>query len=478
MLNTISPTENRAEKTALTCRVAVVGGGFTGASIARFLALEGYLGPGGIVVFEPRPHLGAGLAYDTEEPLFRLNVTAQRMRAIPDDPLAFLAFLKRSGRLEADPDSVRGETIYARRADFGAFMQAQLQPYLADGRIVHVQDRVAGATRSDGKWHIESADGRLCRADSLVTATGHPTPNIPAPLAKLNRHPLFITNPNLAFGAPHSESSVLVIGAGLTALDVATKLDADGHRGPITLICRSGLLPGAQLTVGSEPYGDFLTRQPQTARTLLHAVRLALKNAGQDGRPWQNVFDALRQQGQALWRGLPPVERRRFLRHLRRRFETHRHRMPPQNAEMLERLTNEGRLSVKTGEIREAEIRDGEIALGIVQNPGMPLEWKRYGLVVLATGADHASSLDIQPWLADLAGQGYLVKDELGLGIACDQQSRALSAEGQPDDSLFIAGPLARGQFGELTGVPEIALQAQSIARHILRLNETADHSR
>ena len=60
--------------------------------------------------------------------------------------------------------------------------------------------------------------------------------------------------------------------------------------------------------------------------------RRQMRAAASHGLPWQAVMDAVRPQVQALWRGLPLAERRRFLRHLRPWWDVHRHRIPPRSA--------------------------------------------------------------------------------------------------------------------------------------------------
>jgi uncharacterized NAD(P)/FAD-binding protein YdhS len=63
---------------------------------------------------------------------------------------------------------------------------------------------------------------------------------------------------------------------------------------------------------------------------------------------------------------------------------------------------------------------------------------------------------------------GFIQSDPLGLGLACDFAGRALTIAGTPNSTLFVGGPPARPAFGELTGVPEIAAQAASLADRII----------
>ena len=101
-------------------RVVIVGGGYTGATVAKLLVERGFGHVEDVTVFEPRTQLGSGLAYDTSDPDVRLNVAAHRMRAVPGTPSAFLDWMQSSGTLTVDPAAVTSEGIFARRRDFAS----------------------------------------------------------------------------------------------------------------------------------------------------------------------------------------------------------------------------------------------------------------------------------------------------------------------------------------------------------------------
>ena len=55
-----------------------------------------------------------------------------------------------------------------------------------------------------------------------------------------------------------------------------------------------------------------------------------------------------------------------------------------------------------------------------------------------------------------------------GLGVLVDRRHRAVARSGAAADTLLIAGPLARGTFGELMGLPQVSRDAELVAAEIL----------
>lgn len=468
MLQTTETARRMLHPVHGSCRVAIIGGGFSGASVARLLALDPST-EGQVVVFEPRETLGAGLAYDTANPVLRLNVAAHRMAALPDKPDAFTQFLQSSGRLARDPDARRGDAIYARRCDFGAFMQAELQPLLQSEAITHIRERIETVTRKGRHWLVRGDKGTTYLAEALVLALGNAAASPPGLLAHgAAGHPRFIADgtDSARIRRIEPDADVLVVGSGLTGLDIAACLEKREHRGRITLMSRSGLLPMPQASSYVGSVADFEIEPGKTARSLLRQVRQRVEEAEAAGLPWQSVFDALRRQGQDIWRMLDDREQQRLLRHMRRRFEIHRFRMPPQISEALERLETTDRLRICAGRLVRVEPGDRGISVDLLLKEGL-VERKSYDWVIAATGVQGASLLRTQDWLANLAADGHVRPDIHGFGIDCDGKSRAIGTDGTARPDILVAGPITRGRFGEITGVPEIARQARAIVRQL-----------
>lgn len=450
-------------------RVAIIGGGYTGAIIAKLLVERGVRDIEEVTVFEPREQLGCGLAHDVNNIDVRLNVAAHRMRAIPGAPTAFIDWLQTSGTLTVDPQAVTPEGIFARRRDFGRFMQAQLAPHLDSGAVRHIRQTVRAVERQSDQWRISGADGTSVVADILILATGHPPASRPAVVDRLSASATSRIKDVLAADAFNDIGEcdpVLIVGSGLTAIDALCRLKALGHTGTVSLLSRTGLMPRPHAGGGFSPFGDFSSTDLTSAKKLLSKVRATIRDAQAQGIPWQSVFDALRQDAPSLWQALPMRERQNFLRRLRRWYDVHRYRMPPQGAGILELGIDTGRVRLETGDlVSTTEDKQGLIA-GLETRAGSKEFRCRH--ILLATGPDFQDYAAHQRFLLGMHRDGFIQSDPLGLGLACDFAGRVLTVAGTPNSTLFVAGPPARPAFGELTGVPEIAAQAASLVDRII----------
>lgn len=452
--------------------IAIIGGGFTGAAVARELDRRlPQPGAARIVVVEPRATLGAGLAYATDDPACRINVPSRRMSIDPGEPDQFEDWLVRSGEAAADPDSLLLDgRRFPRRAAFGRYVAEALAPSLAAGRIIH---RRALAMRVDAAgqgYRLQLSDRTTIEADLLVIASTHPPPAVPPVFATaLQGDPRLIrdaTRPG-ALGPVAADERVLVVGTGLTMADVVASLDAAGHRGPVTAFSRRGQLSASHPPFTVQPFGDFTRGPSASASALVRRIRAVVREAERQGIATQAVFDALRAQGRAIWRALPLPERRRVVRHLRVFWDARRFRIAPQVHDVLEARKARGLFTVLAGRAVEACGREAEITVTIAPRSGRNPVRLACDRVIIATGPAHGGLLENVPYLAALAGAGLVTPDDVGLGLATDTHGRAIGRDGSVRDTLLVGGPLARGTFGELMGLPEVAQYAIEIAQEI-----------
>jgi len=448
--------------------VAVIGGGYSGAAVALHLAQA----PGAprIVVYEPRPEIGRGLAYSTPDPDHRLNVPDHKMTLISQQPTHFHDWLAsaQAPRLPAGSATLAGE-IFAPRAVFGQYVAAVLAPLVADGTITHRQAEVTAVHHEAGGFAVQDRSGQILRADCVVLAVSHPPPFLPPELNSLADDPALIVNSAdpaaLAGIAP--QDRVLIIGSGLTSADILATLMRQPVRAPVHVLSRHGLRSQPHGPKQPETCADFATDPAKTALALLRRVRAAVRDEAARGITWHAVFDRLRAQGPAIWAALPQPERRRFLRHLRALWDIHRFRIAPQTHAAVVQAEQARRAFFHAAHLVAAERQADGIVVTIRPRRDTRLAHLKVDRVVLATGPAHAQVIAGNPALAGLADQGLVQPDPLRLGIATALDGRAIGTDG-PVPGLYVAGPLARGTVGELMGVPEVTAWAEHVAAQIL----------
>src|SRR5918994_515101 len=201
-------------------RVVIAGGGFSGAATAAALlrrrepALH-------VTLVERSGVFGRGVAYGTPRPEHLLNVAAGKMSALPDEPGHFLAWARPAGAIER----IAGEVTAIAPRPAG-------------------EDGPGPRARPDGgrSGALVSVGGRRLEADAVVLALGVSRPAQPPFAAPVADHPSYVADPWDAerVGALAGHRSVLVLGTGMTMVDVALTL---GGGPAITAVSRNGELP-------------------------------------------------------------------------------------------------------------------------------------------------------------------------------------------------------------------------------------------
>ncbi|GAK72510.1 hypothetical protein RRU01S_26_00370 [Agrobacterium rubi TR3 = NBRC 13261] len=459
--------------------VAVIGGGFSGAAFALHLnALSA--GQARIVVYEPRERLGAGVAYSTEDAAHRINVPAGRMSMYPDDPESFLRYLATTDEDVSDAGLIGRDGLpYPRRQVFGDYVASELAPLLVSGAVEHRRSEVISITSSGSDWHITDSQNAELQAQFVVLAASHPSPALLRPLLPFANHPKLVADVTVptALLAIEPDDRVLILGNGLTAADVVASLEKRGHRGTILSVSRRGLRSRGHAPAVQEPFGDFSSQPSTTASGLLHTIRRSIREAEAQGLTWHAVLDAVRAQAFAIWRALTVTERRRIVRLARPFWDAHRFRIAPQVEDALDRAIAARRLSIRAARLKQVAQEGDAFRVRLSQRNKPDLEEHLFDAIVVTTGPAHDHILQSQPFLAGLAEQGHIGACETGLGIACNLDARALNSEGKPVENLLVAGPLARGTFGELMGLPQVTEHAVFVARQVADALATTHHT-
>lgn len=448
-------------------RIVIVGGGFCGAALAIHLLRQGGSDLR-ISLIERGKDLGRGVAYGTRDPVHLLNVPASKMSLDPEDPEDFLRFARERG-LQVNPTDLLPRALY------GDYVSARLAETvtLRPGRM-RVAEAEAVAVEPDG---VRLSDGRRLPADAVVLATGHLPPRAPEGLAEAARTDARVVRDAwgpFALDGIGPEERVLVVGMGLTAVDVLLSLRARQHRGRVTAISRHGRWPEAHLpgVIWTGPAPCLHWPAPTGAQALARWLADAVAEAAAGGVPWQAVIDAFRPGIPKVWAALPAEERAVFLSRYRARWELARHRAPASSLAALAGWQAAGGLESFAAEIEGCTPRADALHLRLRTAGGArEVEVDR---LILATGADTDLRRVRNPALQHLLESGRVRVDAHGLGLDVDEDGRAIGVHGEADPSLWVLGAARRPRLWETTAVPELSRQAAALARALLAASDIA----
>lgn len=439
--------------------IAVIGAGFSGVMTALNILRRSPQAK--VILFERRTPVGLGAAYATHNPGHRLNVRAGNMSAWPDQPGHFVAWLR--GR-----NFALGPADFATRADYGRYLQS-LVAEIAEGpegagRLVVTPDAVVGVEPGGDGWRLRCAMGNAITVHAVVLALGNPPPALPPGIdAAFAASDAYVADPWRWNAADLPPGPVMLIGTGLTMVDVALSLNDAQHGRPMLALSRRGLAPlehdGAPpLTLPAPPANDL---------SPLQAFAWLRRTAAEHG--WRTAIDATRPMTQALWRGWSAAQKQAFLRHARPFWEIHRHRLAPQVARRIAAMRATGQLTLAAGKIRGLTLEPDGFALCRWRGRGEQGGYVfRAASVINCTGPTGDILASTDPLIQDLVKRGLARPDPLRLGFDVDESGRVRDVSGQASPTLLAVGPATRGASWEITAVPDIRGQTVAVAETVL----------
>lgn len=432
-------------------RIAIVGGGMSAAALTYHLARRAQRRMH-ISIVERGAAIGRGIAYGVSSAIFRLNVPASRMSIDPDLPDDFVTWAD----VVATPD------IFLARTRYGAYVEERVGGALAASPVRATITRDEAVAVDDRG--VLLAGGRRIAADRVVLATGLVPRQAPAWLASDSRIVDAWNEPALHFLPP--DGRLLILGSGLSAIDVLGVLEAARFRGRVVVVSRRGLLPRPHLADLASPPPidpDLVAAAPAELRGLVRWARAVIESAVARGYPWQLGFDSLRPHVPRLWAALPPADRRRFVRAVRPFWEVLRHRAPLDALEVVERWRAEARLMLQPGRVTACRPRPDGLEVTL-RHAGVSRR-ERFDAIVRCIGPALDDSEAESALIDSLIDSGAAQRDPARLGIVTSGDGRVIRGDGSPSDRLFAMGALRRASAWETTAVPEITRQAHGLAR-------------
>lgn len=413
-------------------QVVIIGGGASG-TIALIQCLRILPRNTHIIILEPSEVLGQGLAYSTQEDCHLLNVPVARMSIFPDKPHAFYDWLK-SGNYSTSAFDLNS---FVPRKLFAEYL-ASLVASLPEERYRHVRSRAQSVSRVTTTWGIETEDQSKIRADVVILATGYATQKETEPkIIQSHQHEkLSALKPN---------DTILILGTGLSAVDVILQLKKKGHT-QFHCVSKHGHFPHPHLEVGHHQVVHLPQLHGYSPLQILRLIRSFERNQNHE---LLDVIHAVRLQAKKIWACWTKSEKKSFLTHLQSYWEKVRHRVPRSVFAEIQSDLSSGKIRVTAGKIS-----------GVSPGPlGLQVHFRKRGLVtsetepcsilILASGAKINQSVKI-------SFQGKSVRTcDFGFGF-----------KNTPSD-LWVIGPPAKTILWEITSIPDISVQVEQVVQEI-----------
>ncbi|MBD2200571.1 MULTISPECIES: FAD/NAD(P)-binding protein [Calothrix] len=448
--------------------IAIIGGGFSGSLVAANILRHATI-PLSIKLIERRTEIGKGVAYSTPVKNHLLNVPAGKMSAFADKPKHFLKWLHQNGHTD-----ITASTFVPRQV-YGEYIQAILNEAEANApayiSLERIGDEAIAIETSNYHTKIQLSSGKALHVQKVVLALGNLPASLPQPIAALgNNHPhVKDAWASDAISNLNSDDSLLLVGTGLTMVDVVVALKQQGFRGKIHAISRHGLTPQRhQATIPYFTYLDLETA-PKTARGLLHLVRQEIHTAAIHGYDWRAVIDAIRPISQQLWQTLPIPEQKRFLRHVKAYWEVYRHRIAPEIADVLDNTVQSAQLNYYGGRIQTCQEKENAVEVKICERGTQANIGLQVNRIINCTGANCNYKNVKNTLIANLQAQGLIRPHALSMGMETAANGAVIDADGKVSEILYTLGTPRKGDLWETTAVPEIRLQAAALAQELLK---------
>lgn len=468
-----------------------------------------------ITAFEPRAASDAsvmwcGPAYSATCEWHLLNIPHQQMSMIEDDR----AHLSRYVETHEAHRVGDGKPNHVPRRVFGDYIKRTVaeETAAADGfATVDVVPEAIVAVHYADRTAL-SAAGVSYRFDAIVLATGNADPADPGVTAaateeeRVRTSNFYAMNPRcyvrntwdrlrgseVAPLCPDPDATVAIVGSRLTAVDVLLSLHHTGHRGPVHILSREGLLPTSNdfehpvppypvdllhdVVAALPPVGPTETRVATVHVAAIAARLRAEAKTPRDGLPWQAVVHNIRPHENTLWAAMDDTSRAQFLREFRSEWEIYRHRVAPDVFATLQTLLadtarvvnhKQGLRCVEVLHDGRAHLQCGDGAVvdaDVVFNcTGPNQDFRRPGPGV------YESLLQQGVVWPEPHGLGLFVNRDTGEALKPPTGAAAPGALAEAARGVYLQGAVRRGSEWECIAVADIRKAADAIAAHILR---------
>jgi uncharacterized NAD(P)/FAD-binding protein YdhS len=442
--------------------IAIVGGGASGTVLAIQL-LKHCVQAARITLIEKHSNLlYRGVAYSSRLQYEPLNAQAGKMSIYPECPNDFIDFIQQHKSVDATSED------YVSRRWFGDYLDQQVKKAVAlKSRFVDFEqlmnEVVDVSLQSNGKYSVHLTNSQLKDTDYVVLATGNDSPpslvvNSKVPNGRCFDNPWFFDTQQIV-----PKSRVLIVGTGLTMVDIVGSVYTEDYDGDVVAISRKGLLP--KVHMHQAKVTQLVLPKCNSLLEWLSFVRLTLKLFNKQGIHWSILINEIRPHISRIWQNFSPTEKALFLRKLKPIWELHRHRMPPISEVIIEALKAQHRLKIVSASIKNVIWLNEENRFEVIYINTNNQEAKlKVDYIVNCTGPSGDVSQSKQILFQNLLSKKWITPDEFKLGVLTDKQGMLIGKT----NGIFAIGPLRKASEWESTAMAEICQQAEKLSKYLM----------
>jgi len=457
-------------------KIGIIGGGFSGTMLATHL-IRNSLNPVEIILIDKKELFSKGIAYSSFSDQHLLNVSAGKMSAFPNEPDHFLDWVMSNTEFQKENRQLVAG-FYLSRKIYGQYLSHVWKKSLKEAALKKIKVSVINAhvNRLEAKKNtiiIHSDEMLPVEADYGIIATGnHPPRNPQIPNMGFYDSPDYFRNPWNADSVKNinEEFPVLILGNGLTMVDVVLGILEQGYKGKIISLSPNGF----NILSHKHSYVkyDKLSEELEGQKSLFEWFKLIhkhIKNVRQYGLSAEPVIDSLRPYTQTIWKSLSDREKEIFMSRLRHLWGVARHRLPLNSFDKIQKLRIEGKLEINSGKLINLTEEKEFISTEYFDKKTKETRNLKVSRIINCTGPETDLMKLENNFLKRCLMDGILYQDKLKLGIKANTETfQVLKPDGKAQAHLFTLGTNLKGELWESTAVSELRVQAEKLAERLI----------
>ena len=445
-------------------KIGIIGGGFSGAMLARHLLnskqnLE-------IYIFNNDAKFGRGIAYQAQIDSLLLNVPAGKMSAYSNQPNHFVDWLNKKNKESKE----KFDQKFVARNEYGCYLseiwEETKKIAALSGHIIHpVIGKALQIIPKDGALELQTHELNLS-LDFCVLACGNSLPTRPKTIAEKNfNSKRYSNNPwHIKVEAIQPDKEVLILGAGLTMVDAIQVLRANGFRGKVNCISPHGfkILPHEKTSEELQSELKYI----KTPIRLSEILKLFHQEIRFHPTKSADLVALLRTKSGAIWSNFTHEERDFFMRHLRHKWGVARHRIPPESYAILQDEIKNKSLQIHAGKITAMEFQESLVFVEFQERNSNEKRHLSVQHVINCTGPASDITIPNGGILNSLCQNDIIQADPLFLGVKTDVNNyQVYSKENYP---IYALGNLLKGELWETTAINELRIQCEELAQVLI----------